>query len=270
MKSLKTIMISLLIALVPLLNAQPKPPNNYEELKNRIDKLDETIVEEVKVNFENKSGQLENRFGELKNSNDAWQKEIENNLFWLKVILTGGGIFTLITIYFGVKKFAENKANEIFEAKFTQKMGKLLETNKKLIVEMIDSHKLEKELIKKAKISVISNESEEESAAYKMLLEIGCNAGNIDKEDFENAQKFSRHTDIVIFDNPDQAAQELLFASLEQYKELPFFLYYGSDNLDREKIQQINPQNLNFSNTPITLYARIMDVLKFKESRLNS
>lgn len=244
---MKRIIVVLLIVFASLTYGESEKKNENES------KIDELIKNNTKLELEVKNlvkqygiekTAIRNEYQEKLNEIISEKNELKtkfNILMFIFGILGGGSIL-------GIFIFINNTKNKLYK-----KMAEELRVKKDLIENSVKKHDTELKLKKTKKICVLSVDDENKGEITQILESFeGREYKRIEEEiDFNNY-------DLILINNNAEYEIKKINKILKDNSNTLFF-YYGGVPTKR------GLKNVNFSNSPFTLYGNLIDTLRTQD-----
>lgn len=190
----------------------------------------------------------------LENKDKEWQSLNEEFKSLKSQINTYATIFIVIVALLGsitlwqVFKYSE----EFLKKRFRAQIAETLETERAKILQLVASQDFENRVRENSRVLLISPNQAESDTVVAMLQNFGFK--HIEPRFHDESQTSIAGFDLVVLNNPaDEFAKNLLQSTGEK----DFIVAFTKGRLTPH-------ERLNFSNSPMTLYARVMETLKFK------
>ncbi|MEZ4961213.1 MAG: NARF domain-containing protein [Saprospiraceae bacterium] len=218
--------------------------SNPPDLNQEIEKLRET-VEELKTTLNQQKQFSEQQKEELITMKEDF-KEIHDDHTWyfrffsiLGIVLGSIAGVSFYQVFFGIRN------------RIRKEIGNTITRNKETLLRLVDFQELEERFKANIPILVVSPDADARDTFKKTFGDMGF-------------KKMEHHTGSI----PEKLDEKLVVLNLldkdqvskfiELSGEKTLFVAYTKGTLDRH-------DRLNFANSPMTLYARIMETVRFSE-----
>lgn len=214
-----------------------------EDYKTALDKLYEANVTTLKSDVKE----------DVQKSKEALSKDI-NELKRTYTIFTYIGLpvtfIALASMILGIRRYVRSKITERIES--------VVEEKREDIIRIVQSQEFENRIRLTKKILVLSPNEADQDIIKSIISKLKFKAENV-KYRINIGYVPSSDHDLIIFNNCNgNFKQDLINKYISEGKEDEAFVAYTTQNLDRHP-------NLNFSNSPYTLYSSIITTLKYQE-----
>jgi hypothetical protein len=210
-------------------------------LENRIEK-----AEGFQTNTEKA---LDNKFIALENKiNDDYS--LLKILAWSGIGLT---FFSLLGLWWKGKRHIEEKLKEKFDKIITQQEGNILE--------LIDKHDIENQILKTKKILVLTAKNGDDTFVRKFFKIMGFQIDNVNYEKVDSYKAFDNF-DLIFINNEDITFDETLIQEyFEKSKKNVVLFFFGNRFTKGENVLS----RMSFANSRTQIYGNILNLLKYQE-----
>lgn len=234
--------------------SQEQEQETKRSFEDRIKNL-EAHENTLNLLYENKAQELKNDLTTEFNKVSEEQKKKFDDLSSKYNIIVWfgfpGTIIAYLALLLGIKAYTNKKINA--------KIAGIVEQKRTDIIELIKSHELDFRLRKNSKLLVLSCNSEQESTLKRVFTQLDFNMDNVKFRTVDEYKSYDGN-DLIIINNQDGGFDKKILNEYLMNDTNQIFVALTNENLERH-------DNLNFSNSEFTLYARIMESLKYQELR---
>lgn len=236
---------------------------NEEELERQ--KREYSLQErELKQTSKEEIDRMNQEFSTLSKSlNDKYSdlnKELKDEYTFLRNIAWSGISITFLTLlgYFW-------KGKKYIEKRISEKFDRIIEDKASNILDVVNKNDLEKQILLKRKILILSPQAESSDFVKKFFTEVGF---QIDHLNYKNGDSYDDHGDHdLIFINNDKG--HFNHDIIEQYykKSSPkTMLFYFNTTAEQYRTSEPLIQNrLSFANSRTQIYGNLINLLKYQE-----
>ncbi|NQY08207.1 MAG: hypothetical protein HRT71_01650 [Flavobacteriales bacterium] len=250
MKLLNWRLIALIILTLGGLNSYSQTIQSEEDLERRVKNLEE-YENTLKILYENKIIELKNNIDIVFKEEKEDQKKQFDDLHSKYSIITYFGLPTaalaFVLLWFGMTSFTKKK----IEKEITE----IVEAKRNSVISIIKSNELDTRLRKESKLLILSSNQESETELKRVFIQL--NFDNTSYRVIEELRLYDGY-DLIIINNKDGSFDKEVLAQYLKNTTEQNFVAFTNENL--------NPhERLNHARTHFTLYARVMESLKYLE-----
>jgi hypothetical protein len=224
--------------------------NAQDSLDNQIRNL-ETKIEKVEGFQENTRDSLNNEFDSLSNK----LQDDYNLMKWLMIIGLPVSILLLIGGIWKNRKYLDEKLNKKFD--------KIIEQNESDILEVINKHSIENQILKNKKILVISDKDGDDSFLKKFFKEMKFDRNNVK---YVKTNTYGNHHgdyDVVFANNEkDDLNIDLIDDYFNNSNDKAVVFYYNTTR--KNYTNNDVSDRLSFANSRTQIYGNLINLLKYQ------
>ena len=184
------------------------------------------------------------------------------------VVMVIGAVFTTMRILTKARQYAEQEGERRMAKVMDEqgaKLEELMKAERQQLLALVTRHNEEERDKKKFRLLVIGASEAAASALQADLQRLGFAQVQAIGPAYDKAA--ARHADLLVF-HDGEPEQELSPALMEDYLQdsQSLFLYYSERFFDKEQARRYRDR-LSFANSAITLYPRIMELLRYEQAR---
>lgn len=250
---IKTIVFT--IAMLSSMIAFSQAPQDNQDLDRRLKNL-EDYQNTLNALYDNKAQELKNEVDtKFKQESEAQKKQFDQLHGKYSIIVwfgLPGTILAFIGLWIATVSFTNKRIKT--------KIADIVEGNRNEIISLIKSHEIDTRLRKESKLLILSNDAETESHLKRVFVQL-----NFDNAVFRTITGFQSYNeyDLIVFNNHNGSFNKDTITKYLENTTDQIFVALTNENLTRH-------ERLNFANSEFTLYARVMESLKYQEIRNNS
>lgn len=221
-----------------------------DELANQNKKL-ELSERELQVLFKEKQMVQDTEFNSLSNKLKEDYDLIKQLSFWG----LGLTVSSLIALFFGGKKYIQGKLNEKFD--------KIISEQESNIIEIVESHDIEKRILRTRTAVVLTAENEDEAFIKNFFNKIGFNRDNITFKKVNNHQDIGEVDLIFVNNDNDHFESSLIDDYFNNSSDNTVLFYY---NTTRKTYNNNSVSNrMSFANSPTQIYGNMINLMKYQQ-----
>jgi hypothetical protein len=218
--------------------------DSLESIYQRVTQL-ENYKNNVQILYEASEKELSTQVNRELDSAKTEIKELSKKYDILIQYGIPGTAVALIFLIWGGKKYVRKKIET--------EISSIVNQGREDIISLIHEHQIENKIRKENKIIVLSLSDKEEREIRKFFKDLKFNLSNLT---FKIDNQFHSYTkgSLVVF---NMLEPSIIKGYLRNAKDDDMFVAYTTQKLD-------NDLRLNYSNSPFTLYTRIIETIKYK------
>lgn len=217
----------------------------------RIDKYSQRL-EKVEIFQDNVRESLDNKFTALENKINK-----DNNLVvWIGFIGLGLNVFFIGGIML--------KARNYIQKKISLKFDNIINENENQILQIVDKHNEEKQILITKKILVLSSKQSDDTFIRKFFRTMGFSNDNVNYEKISSYNKYKKKYDLIFINNEDGTLDNSIICQYFQKsadndnKVLFFFGRTYQPTGDEVK-------RLSFANSRTQIFGNLINLLRYQD-----